>query len=89
MLRNNLQDIPMLDDLALFIESKNVYAGVVMIAGPRLVAVQNDQIVFSYRALEFHLLARIFCCHTLKIFDEGLLAISYLRIVLHVAVTNE
>ena len=46
--------------------------------------VQDNKVAFRYRALELDVLAWVLTSHLLKVCDEGLLAISYVGIVLRV-----
>ncbi len=48
----------MLDDPALFIEAEDVDAGVVVVPGPVLEAVEDDQVPFRDGPLELDALAR-------------------------------
>src|SRR3954451_11277371 len=56
---DDLQDIPVLDDLAVGVEAEDVDAGVVVVAGPGLMAVQDDMVTLGNRANEPHPLARV------------------------------
>jgi hypothetical protein len=42
--RDDLEDIPVLDDLVVLVEAEDVDAGVVVVAGPLLEAVQDDEV---------------------------------------------
>jgi hypothetical protein len=74
----------MLDDLAVVIEAEDVDSGVVLIARPGLVAMEDDVFILRDRALERDSLARILPRHPLEVRDEGRRAIADPRVVLGV-----
>jgi hypothetical protein len=73
-----------LDDLAVLIEAEDVDAGVFVVTGPDLVAMQNHIVVFGYHPLELDALAGIFVSHPDEVVDERLFAVGNLRVVLDV-----
>jgi len=85
---NDLQDVPVFNDLSVGVETKNVDACVIAIARPVLVAVKNDEVALSDCPLKLHSLSRILDRHALEVIDKGLFAISDLRIVLNVGRPN-
>ena len=74
----------MLDDLAVGVDAEDVDAGVVVVAGPALVAMEDDEVAFGDRTLELDALARILARHLLEVVDERLLAVGDVRVVLDV-----
>jgi hypothetical protein len=76
----------MLNDFASVIESKNVYASPIAIAGPLLITVQDDEIAFGEDAFEMHALARIFVCHSREVFDESRFAVRDGGVMLNVSI---
>lgn len=85
---NNLQDVPVLDDLSRFVEAEDVDACPVSVRArrPHLVAVQDHETAFGHRPLEEDLLAWELLCHSLEVLDEGFLAVSDVRVVLGVRI---
>ncbi len=81
---DHLEDVPVLDDPAVVVEAEDVDSGVVVVAGPTLVAVQHDQVAFGDGALELDVLAGVLRRHPVEAVDEGLLAIGDLGVVLAV-----
>jgi hypothetical protein len=86
--RDDLKHIPMLDNLAILIESKNVDSCVVFVSRPLLVTMENNVIIFCYRSFEVGLLARIFRAHPFKILDKRFLAVRDMRVVLDVLISR-
>ena len=82
--RNDLQHIPVLDDLSGIVESEDVDASVFVVARPGLVAMQNNEIVLCDRPFELNALAGVVRGHALEVLDERLLSIAHLRVVLGV-----
>ena len=80
----------MLDDLANLVEAKDVDAGPVLvcIGRPNLMAVENYEIAFRDRALEGDFLSGVLSRHSFEILNEGIFALSDVRIVLRVACTD-
>lgn len=89
LIRDWLDDVPVLDYLAVVIESEDIDASPVCVAGPMLIAVQDHMVALGDNPAELDVLPRILTCHTLKVGDEGFLAVSYRRIVLDVDIPNE
>src|SRR6185436_13885824 len=58
-IRNDLQHVPMLDDLSVVVQPKNIDARPDVVAWPILPAVQNNVIAFGDHALELDALAGI------------------------------
>ena len=65
-----MQDIPVLDELAVRVESKDVDAGPGAVARPLLVTMQDDEIALGDRTLDVDSLAGIFPRHSKEIVDE-------------------
>ena len=88
--RNNLQNVPVFNDFSGFIEAKDVNAGPVLIriGGPNLMTVKYHQVAFCHGTLEGNRFSRVLSRHSLEVFDELILAVSDMRIVLGVAGTN-
>jgi hypothetical protein len=88
VLGDHLQHIPMLNDLARFVKSEDVYSGPLFVTGPTLKAVQHDVVTFGYDSLDFHVFAGILVRHSEEVFDECFLAIRHSRIVLNLDSTR-
>src|SRR5438874_5083423 len=67
LFRNPLQHVPVLDDLAGLIESKDVDAGPVPIVGPVLVAGEDHEITVREHASEFDPLTGVLARHPLEV----------------------
>src|SRR5262249_45729916 len=80
--RDALEHVPVLDDLAIIVEPEDIDAGPVAIARPLLVTVQHDELALGDRALELDALARVLTRHALEVIDEGLLTVRDAGIVL-------
>jgi len=72
--RDDLKDVPVFDDFAGFVEAKDVYAGVVVVARPLLIAVQDDEVAFCDDTLEVHLFPGVVGGHALEVGNECFLA---------------
>ena len=72
----------MLDDFSVGIESEDVDPGPVIPSGPLLVTVEDHVVAFCDHSLERDPLARVLRGHSLEVFNEGLLAVRHLGIVL-------
>jgi hypothetical protein len=64
------------DDFSVEIETEDVDAGVDLIAGPRLSAMQHDEVTFGNRANELDLLGGVLIGHPFEVLDERLLAVA-------------
>jgi len=71
-----LQHIPVLDDLSVRIEPKDVDAGPVTLTRPPLKAVHDNELSLCESPLEFDTLSWILACHPFEVLDECFLAIS-------------
>jgi hypothetical protein len=60
-----------LDDVAVLVYAEDVDAGVLMVAGPDMVTVQNDIVVLGECPLELDELAWVLGCHALDVVDEA------------------
>ena len=78
----------MLHHLAVVVEVEDVDAGVLLVTGPGLEAVQDDAVALGESPLELDPLAGIADCHPLEVVLEGLLAVPDVRIVLDVVVAR-
>jgi hypothetical protein len=87
-LRDGLQHVPVLDDLARVVEAKDVDACPVAVAGPLLVAMEDDVAPLGDGPLELHLLAGVPAGHLAEVGDEGLLAVGDRGVVLDVQVAH-
>lgn len=74
----------MFDHFPFRVESENVDAGILVISGPSLMAVENDVVPFCKRPFNLNMLPWILRSHTLEVIDKCLLAVANLRIVLDV-----
>ena len=79
----------MLDHLAVLVEAKDVDTGVIAVAWPLLMAVQDHVIAIGEGPLDLRVLARVVMRHPLEILDEGLFAVGAEGVVLPVVVTHE
>ena len=52
MLRDDLQNVPVLDDFPVLVEPEDVHARVVVVTGPVLEAVQDDEVALRNGAFE-------------------------------------
>ena len=76
----------MFDYFAVAVQPEDVHPGVLQISGPGLVAVKDDKVAFCNDALEIDPLAGILGRHPLEVLDEGLLAVTNMRVVLGVGI---
>jgi hypothetical protein len=83
-LGDDLQDVPVLNELAVLVEPEDVDPGVVMVTRPDLVAVQHDVVALGQGALDLDALAGVLRGHSLEVVNEGLLAVANMRVVLSV-----
>jgi hypothetical protein len=87
-LREDLQHIPMLDDLAVLVEPEDINTSVRGVTRPSLMTMEHDEVILCNRPLKLGPLAGIFSSHAIEVVDERLLPISHMRVVLHVDVTG-
>ena len=85
---NDLQHVPVLDDLSGIVESEDVDASVIVIARPGLVAMQNNEIALCDHPFELNALAGVVRGHALEVLDERLLSVAHSRVVLRVGVAD-
>ncbi|CAM5250732.1 NAD(P)-binding domain-containing protein OS=Streptomyces tendae OX=1932 GN=GUR47_18335 PE=4 SV=1 [Streptomyces tendae] len=85
--RDDLEDVPVFNDLAVGVEAEDVDARVLLV-GPGLVAVQDDVVAVGEGTPVFDALARILGGHALEVVDERLLAVADVRVVLDVGVAS-
>ena len=78
---DELQDIPVLDELAALVEPKDVDLCVVVVAGPALVTVEDAQVTFGNRPFELDALTGILSRHALEVLDERAFAVSDVGVV--------
>src|SRR4051812_36400647 len=83
--RDTLELVPVLDDLSVLIEPKDVDARPIPIAWPLLPAMQDDVLALGDGADEVDLLPRVLLRHTGEVRDEGILSVRDARIVLRVS----
>src|SRR5438128_11174332 len=84
-LGDDLQDVPVLDDLAVVVEPEDVDCAVVVIPGPVLEAMKYDDVAFADGSLELNALAGVFGRHAVEVVDERLPSVADTRVVLCVA----
>src|SRR5688500_16854765 len=77
---NRLKDVPVLDDLAVLIESENIDPRPVAVAWPVLEAVKDNVVALGNHPAELHPLAGVLSCHALEIRDERGFAVSHHRV---------
>ena len=87
-LRDDLEHIPVLDYLAVGVDSEDVDTGVVMVTRPHLVAVQHDVLTLCDGSYELDPLSGELSSHSLEVVDEGLLAIGDMGVVLGVGISR-
>lgn len=80
----DLQHVPVLDELATAVEPEDVDPGIIVAARPVLEAVQDDEIALGDHPLDVHALAGIRSCHSLEIGDEALRTGRHVRVVLDI-----
>ncbi len=86
--RNDLQHIPMFHDLTVIIKPENIHAGIVVIAGPVLMAMQDHEIALGDCAFERYAFSRILAGHALEVVDKRLFTIGDMGIVLGIVGTG-
>src|SRR5260221_14130955 len=86
--RNDLEHVPMLDDLARLGQAEDVDPGIILVPRPMLEAVKDHVIALGQDAPELDALAGIFARHAFEIVDEGLLAVAHAGVVLDVVVAG-
>ena len=69
----------LLDDLAEVVKSEDVDPGIVLVAGPVLEAVEDNEVVLGDSPLELDPLAGVLHGHPLEVVDERLRAIGNMR----------
>ncbi len=74
---------------AVVLQAEDVDTGVVVIAGPDLVAVEHDEVALGDDPLELLALAWILARHAFEVVDEGLLRVPDVRVVLDADVARE
>jgi hypothetical protein len=86
---DDLQHIPMLGDLAVLGQAEDVDARVIMVAGPVLPTVEDNEVSFGNASYNLNTFSRIFERHPLEIVDETSLACGHRWVVLDVVGTDE
>lgn len=89
ILRHDLQNIPVLDNLPICIETEDIDASPMLVTWPFLITMKHDMVVLGNDALEVHALARVLLRHSFEVCDECLLSIRYVRIVLDVGIADK
>ena len=81
-----MQYIPVFDHLAVSFDPKYIHTRPVFVpvSRPLLVAMEDDVLTFRYRVFEVDALAGILPGHALEIFNEGLLAVFHVGVVLDI-----
>ena len=64
----------MLDDLAIAVEAEDIDAGIVVVAGPVLLAMQHDKVAIGKGALDLDSFPWPFVRHAFEIVDKTLFA---------------
>jgi hypothetical protein len=87
---NDLQDVPVFNDPAVFVQPENIHAGPVLVleSWPFLMTMKHDVIALRDCAFEVNSFARKILRHFLEIFDERFLSIGNAGIVLNVCFTS-
>ena len=81
---NDLQDMPVLNDLNVFIEPEDINPGILLTLWTHFMVVENNVTALCKGTLERILLSRMLFSHVLKIFDERLFTVCHVGIVLDV-----
>jgi hypothetical protein len=85
---NDLQNVPVLDNLAGTVKAKDVDSSVVFISRPMLKAVQHDEVTFSNGPSHLDALSRVLPLHAFEVGDKSGLTISNMRVMLGIRITN-
>jgi len=72
------------NDFTCVIQAENINPGVFQTVRPYLVAMQDNELSFRDRALNFNAFAGILFGHLLKVRDERRLTVTHMRVVLDV-----
>src|SRR5439155_20013932 len=72
VLRDALENIPVFNDFAVVIESKNIDAGPIGVPRPLLITMQDHVVAFGKDPFEMHALAWILLSHSGEVVNEGL-----------------
>ena len=83
-----MQHIPVLHDLAVRVQPKNVNAGPVAIVRPMLMTVEDHEIAVGENPSKLDMLSRVVARHALEILDECVLAVRDGWVVLRVRVSD-
>ena len=86
--RHPLEDIPVLDDLAVSIETEDVDARPLTVIRPVLLAVEHHVVPFREDPPELDTLPRVLLSHSLEVLDERFLAVRDHGIVLGVGLAR-
>jgi hypothetical protein len=91
VLRNDLQHIPVLDDLSFVIETKDIDTrpDLVLVRRPKLTTVKDDEVAFGNGTYDLNGLSGVLAGHAFEVLDERLYAVRNLRIVLRVRVADK
>ena len=88
IVRDDLQHIPVLYDLAVVIEAKDIYAGPIVLSGNLLMAVEDNVVTIGKCPLEVDLLPWVFGVEFLEMLDERVLSAPHRGIVLDIDVAG-
>lgn len=88
MIRNDLQHIPVFNNFAVLIKSKDVDACIILVPRPLLVTMQHNVVLLGYSAPERDLFIWKLGSHALRIVDKSLLSISHVRVMLGIRSTD-
>ena len=66
-LGNPLEHVPVLNNLSLVIEPKNIDTGPIAFSGPVLKAMQDDVVIFGQHSPELNALARVLASHAFEV----------------------
>jgi len=88
LLRDNLQNVPVFDDLSPVVEPEDVDPRIIVISRPVLEAVKNDILTLGDHPLDLDPLAGPLARHPLEITDKTVLARRDVRIVLNIVVAD-
>ena len=78
----------MFNNFPIIVETKNIDSRIIIITWPFLVIVKHDEITLSNSPFKMNPFPGVTVLHSLKIFDERLLPIRHVWIVLYVYVAD-
>src|SRR5262249_25517968 len=84
LFRDDLEHVPVLDDLSIAFQSEDVDARPSVITGPILPTMKNDVVSLGYDSFELDMFAGVIARHALEVVYERLLSVANSGVVLDV-----